>query len=71
MSTYVITTYTKQRAKALGVTIKASTKSNKKIDIFKKGVLVASVGAKGFSDFPTYMKTHASIVNVSCHELPK
>ena len=29
----------------------------KKIDVFKNGEKVASVGALGYSDYPTYMRT--------------
>ena len=36
-----------KKAKALGVEIKPSTKKGKKIDVFKDGKKVASIGAKG------------------------
>ena len=52
-----ITSYSKKQAKRLGVDIKPSTKKNKKIDVYKDGKLVASVGAKGYKDYPTYLKT--------------
>ena len=63
---YTITTYTRNQAKKLGVKVKRSTNSKKKIDVFKmvknaKGKLVekkvASVGAIGYGDYPTFMKT--------------
>jgi hypothetical protein len=54
---YQITDYTKQQAKKLGVEVKPSIVKGKKIDVFKKDKKIASVGAKGFSDFPTYVKT--------------
>jgi hypothetical protein len=57
MSTYRITDYTKQQAKKLGVIVKASSLKGKKIDVFKNGQKVASVGAIGYSDYPTYMRT--------------
>jgi len=53
---YQITRYTYKQAKKLGVTVKPSTNNTKKIDVFKRGEKVASVGAKGMNDFPTYMK---------------
>ena len=53
---YQITRYTYKQAKKLGVTVKPSTNNTKKIDVFKKGKKMASVGAKGMNDFPTYMK---------------
>jgi len=51
---YRITKYTKQQAKKLGVEVKPSKTKGKKIDVFKKGEKVASVGAIGYKDFPTY-----------------
>lgn len=54
---YKITEYSKKQAKKLGVTIKKSTRKNKKIDVFKNNKKIASIGAKGYSDFPTYTKT--------------
>ena len=53
---YTITSYTYKQAKKLGVTVKPSTNKTKKIDVYKKGKKVASVGARGYSDFPTFMK---------------
>lgn len=52
---YKITKYTLEQAKKLGVTIKQSTVAGKKIDVFKNGVKIASVGAIGYNDYPTYM----------------
>ena len=54
---YTITEYSRDQAKKLGVTIKPSTSKGKKIDVFKDGEKLASVGALGMSDYPTYMKT--------------
>ena len=53
---YTITNYTYRQAKKLGVTVKPSTNKTKKIDVYKKGIKVASVGAYGMNDFPTFMK---------------
>lgn len=53
---YTITKYTYKQAKRLGVTVKPSTNKTKKIDVYKKGKKVASVGARGYNDFPTFMK---------------
>jgi len=57
---YNITRYTYTQAKKLGVQVSPSTNKKKKIDVFKRGVKVASVGAIGYSDYPTYMKTHGT-----------
>jgi hypothetical protein len=53
---YKISDYTKKRAKALGVEVKPSRTKGKKIDVFKNGTKVASVGALGYADYPTYMR---------------
>lgn len=53
---YTITQYTKDKAKNLGLTIRPSTRRGKKIDVFdKSGKKLASVGAKGYKDYPTYL----------------
>lgn len=54
---YQITPYTYKNAKRLGVSVKPSTNKTKKIDVFKNNKKVASVGAYGMSDYPTYIKT--------------
>lgn len=53
---YIITDYTKKKAKDLGVVVKKSSDPKKKIDVFKNGEKIASVGAIGYKDFPTYVK---------------
>ena len=53
---YRITPYTKRRAEEIGVEVRPSTKQGKKIDVFKDGELLDSVGAIGYKDFPTYTK---------------
>lgn len=53
---YDIKDYSKKQAAKLGVIIKPSTNKNKKIDVFKNEKKVASVGAIGYKDYPTYMK---------------
>jgi hypothetical protein len=53
---YEITNYSKDQAKKLGVQIKPSTRKDKKIDVFKNNEKVASIGGKGYKDFPTYKK---------------
>ena len=55
---YNITQYTLDRAKQLGVVVKPSTSKNKKIDVFKNGSKVASVGALGYGDYPTYLQLY-------------
>jgi len=53
---YTIKNYTKQQAKKLGVKVKASKRKGKKIDVFKGDKKVASVGAIGYNDYPTYIQ---------------
>ena len=53
---YHITNYTMRRAKRLGVTVKPSTNKTKKIDVYKNDKKIASVGANGMNDYPTYIQ---------------
>jgi hypothetical protein len=53
---YKITLYTRRKAKELGVTVKPSHDPKKKIDIFRDGDFITSVGAAGYKDYPTYWK---------------
>lgn len=55
---YTITRYTQRKARKLGVTVKRSTTKGKKIDVIKNGKKIASVGALGYEDYPTFQKTH-------------
>ena len=52
---YRITPYTFSQAKRLGVIVKPSQIDGKKIDVFKDGKKIASVGALGYSDYPTFL----------------
>ena len=56
--TYKITKYSYNKAKKLGVSIKLSKNKTKKIDVFKNNRKIASVGANGMNDFPTYIKKY-------------
>ena len=59
---YSILPYTEKQAKKIGVIVKPSTNPKKKIDVFKGGEKVASIGAIGFSDFPHYLKEKGKAV---------
>jgi len=50
---YVITKYSFDKAKRLGVKIVPSTVKNKKIDVYKNGIKVASIGDSRYTDFAT------------------
>jgi hypothetical protein len=52
---YKITKYTLKKARKMGLEVKPSTNKTKKIDVYKKGEKIASVGARGMNDFPTYI----------------
>jgi hypothetical protein len=56
MKKYTITNYTRKQAKKLNVTVKRSTNPDKKIDVYKNGKKVASSGAMGYNDYPTFWK---------------
>lgn len=53
---YEISEYSKIKASKLGVNIKPSKSKGKKIDVFKEGKKITSIGAKGYKDYPTYIK---------------
>jgi len=52
---YKITNYTYKKAKKLGLKVKPSTNKTKKIDVYKNNNKIASVGAYGMNDYPTYI----------------
>lgn len=53
---YKIKQYTYNKAKYFGVTVRPSKMKGKKIDVFRNGVKIASVGALGYADYPTYLE---------------
>uniref|UniRef100_A0A6C0HSI3 Uncharacterized protein n=1 Tax=viral metagenome TaxID=1070528 RepID=A0A6C0HSI3_9ZZZZ len=60
---YKITQYTYNKAKKIGVTVKPSTLKNKKIDVYRNKKKIASVGAYGMNDYPTYKKYGLAYAN--------
>ena len=53
---YRIKPYSYRKAESLGVEIKPSKVDGKKIDVFnKKGEKLASIGAIGYGDYPTFI----------------
>lgn len=54
-SKYQITDYTKHKAKEIDVDIELSHNPKKKLDVYKDGELIASIGAIGYKDYPTFM----------------
>lgn len=54
--TYRITNYTRKQGRKIGVIVKPSTVHDKKIDVFRNGEKLASVGASGMNDYPTFIR---------------
>ena len=53
---YEIKDIQKKKAEKLNVEIKPSTTKKKKLDVFKDGEKVASIGATGYKDYGTYLE---------------
>ena len=53
---YVISKQTYKIAKQYGLEIEPSTRKNKKLDVYKKGEFIASVGDIRYKDFNIYLK---------------
>lgn len=60
---YTIKAYSRSQANKLGVSIKVSTNPNKKLDVFsrKTGKKLASIGAAGMGDYPTFRAIHPEL----------
>jgi hypothetical protein len=53
---YRIKDLQRKKAAQIGVTIKPSTNKKKKLDVFKNGVKVGSIGALGYMDYASYLE---------------
>jgi len=53
---YRIKTEQRNAARALGVVIRPSTSAGKKIDVYKNGFKIASIGAQGYEDYWGYVQ---------------
>lgn len=60
LAPYDILPYTKKQAEKLGVKIEPSLRPEKKLDVYNKNgtKLLASVGARGYGDYPTFRKLY-------------
>lgn len=58
---YTITSYTQHQAKKLGVRVTPSKNKKKKLDVYKNGKKIASVGDLGYGDYPTFLKSRGKI----------
>jgi hypothetical protein len=52
---YRIKNYTKEQAKILGVQVVPSSSVGKKIDVFRNGIKIVSIGDLRYSDYPSYI----------------
>ena len=52
---YQITEYSYRKAKDLGVTIYPSKRKYKKIDVYKDGKYITSIGDNRYMDFPSIL----------------
>lgn len=57
---YQITQYTKDKARQAGLVIKPSSRKWKKIDVFKNGNYLDSIGDTRYGDYPTFVKEKGS-----------
>ena len=55
-SNYKIATRSKMIAQELGVTVKLSNRKNKKIDVFKDGKRICSIGDIRYMDYHLYIR---------------
>ena len=53
---YKITLYSYKKAEENDLNIVPSKKKNKKIDVYKNGEYIASIGDVRYNDYPTYVK---------------
>ena len=68
---YKIKEHTKRQAKKLGVEVKPSQLKNKKIDVFRGGKKIASVGHPDYKDYPTFLQDCSKKVADARRELYK
>ena len=61
---YQIKQYSKDQAKIIGVEIKPSTNPRKKLDVYKHGEKIASIGASGYGDYPTYLQQDKQLAEI-------
>lgn len=55
---YTISAHTRSQARKLGVQVRRSASKGKKLDVFKNGKKVASIGALGYQDYASFIKSH-------------
>jgi hypothetical protein len=58
--TYTVTDYTKRKAREIGVQVKPAKNPKKKLDVFRDGERIATIGDSQYGDYPTYLKEKGS-----------
>jgi hypothetical protein len=53
---YVITEYTKKKAREIDMEVRPSTHRGKKIDVYVDDVKIASIGDIRYKDYPTFLQ---------------
>ena len=53
---YEIKQYSIDQAKKYGYTVQVSSNKKKKLDVYKNGVKIASIGDLRYKDYPTYLE---------------
>ena len=53
---YEIKQYSIDQAKKNGYTVKVSTNKKKKLDVYKNGIKICSIGDLLYKDYPTYIQ---------------
>ncbi len=61
MSTYNILPYSYKQARKIGVQIKPSNNPLKKIDVFKDGEKISSIGDIKYKDYPQYLRENKDL----------
>jgi hypothetical protein len=61
---YNISDYSYKQAKKLGVNIKPSSNPKKKIDVYKDGFKIASIGSIDYKDYSIYLKENKDLAMI-------
>jgi len=54
---YIITQYTRNKAKKMGLRVERSLRQGKKIAVYKGDKKLVDIGQYGAGDYPTYLRT--------------
>ena len=68
---YKVTEHSRKRATKLGLTVERSRNRKKKLDVFRDGKKIATIGDARYLDFPTRLEMAKKNQEVSCDNLKK